>query len=78
MKSRKKTTRLDAAIAVLLVVACVSLFLTTLDSGYSAFLKFLLSVALLAACGYGVALGSAQATLVPLPSIEVIFNRPWF
>jgi hypothetical protein len=55
MKRKNKTTKLDAAIAVLLVVACVFLFLITLDSGLSAFIKFLLSASLLAACGYGVA-----------------------
>jgi membrane-associated protease RseP (regulator of RpoE activity) len=55
MESKRKTTQLDSAIAVFLLITCFFLFFAILDSGLSAFAKFMLSVATLAACGYGVA-----------------------
>jgi len=50
-----KITRLDLAFAIFLVLLSVSLFLAVLGSSVSAFIKFILSVALLVGCGYGVA-----------------------
>jgi len=55
MKAKNKTTHLDLAFAVLLLAACIWLFLAILSSQLSAFLKFILAVASLGACGYGIA-----------------------
>ncbi len=49
-----KATHLDAAFAVFMLIICVSLFAAVLGSSFSAFMKFLLSIALLGACGYGI------------------------
>ena len=51
---RKKTTHLDMAFAVFILIAGMFIFLGVLGASISAFFKFALSVALLAACGYGV------------------------
>ena len=50
---KNKTTTLDLAFAVVILVASIFLFLTVLGSSFSAFGKFGLSVLLLAGCGYG-------------------------
>jgi len=50
---KNKTTSLDLAFAVFLLIVFIALFLTVLNSSLSAFLKFILSVAVLVGCGYG-------------------------
>ena len=49
-----KTNHLGSAAAVIMIAASIIIFLSVLGSPLSAFFKFALSVALLAACGYGV------------------------
>ena len=50
---KSKTTHLDLAFAVFIVIVSIALFLAVLGSPISAFLKFILSVAVLVGCGYG-------------------------
>jgi len=50
---KNKTTSLDLAFAVFLLIVSLFLFLTVLGSSLSAFFKFILSVAVLVGCGYG-------------------------
>ena len=50
---KNKTTTLDLAFAVVILVASIFLFLTVLNAPLSAFLKFLFSVAILVGCGMG-------------------------
>ncbi|MCX6770677.1 MAG: site-2 protease family protein [Candidatus Micrarchaeota archaeon] len=54
MKNKGKTAHLDLAFAVFILIVSIFLFLTVLGSSVSAFLKFILSVAVLVGCGYGV------------------------
>jgi len=55
MKGKSKTTHLDLAFAILLLAICIASFIAILGAQFSAFIKFILAVALLAACGYGIA-----------------------
>ena len=50
---KNKTTSLDLAFAIFLLIASIALFLAVLGSSISAFFKFILSVAVLVGCGYG-------------------------
>jgi len=52
---KNKTTSLDLAFAVFLLIVSLFLFLSVLNSSLSAFLKFIFSVAVLVGCGYGIA-----------------------
>ncbi|MFA6214443.1 MAG: site-2 protease family protein [Candidatus Micrarchaeia archaeon] len=54
MKGKQKTSRLGLAMAAAILLASMFLFVGVLNSSQSAFFKFLLSVALLAGCGYAV------------------------
>ena len=51
---KNKTTHIDLAFAVFILIVSIALFLGVLGSPISAFLKFVLSVAVLAGCGYGI------------------------
>ena len=51
---KNKTTHIDLAFAVFILIISIFLFLAVLGSPISAFLKFILSVAVLAGCGYGI------------------------
>jgi len=55
MAAKQKSTHLDLAFAIFLLAACIAAFLAILSAELSAFLKFILSIALLAGCGYGLA-----------------------
>jgi len=50
---KNKTTSLDLAFAIFLLIVSISLFLAVLGAPISAFFKFILSVAVLVGCGYG-------------------------
>lgn len=54
MKAKSRTTHLDAAFAIFLLAICIAAFLAILGSELSAFFKFILAIAVLAACGYGI------------------------
>jgi membrane-associated protease RseP (regulator of RpoE activity) len=51
---KKKTTHVDMAFAAFIIIASMLIFLGVLGASLSAFFKFVLSVAVLASCGYGV------------------------
>jgi len=50
---KNKTTSLDLAFAVFIIIVSIFFFLTVIGSSISAFFKFVLSVAVLVACGFG-------------------------